>query len=62
MGGESSSTFQLNSEDTAFFEGNISLDNNGGFSSAYIVSQKNKSNSKVLFYEFMETESNINLG
>lgn len=33
MGGESSSTFKLNDEGIGVFEGNISLDNNGGFSS-----------------------------
>ncbi|MFT5252246.1 MAG: NADH dehydrogenase [ubiquinone] 1 alpha subcomplex assembly factor 1 [Flavobacteriales bacterium] len=33
MGGESASTFQLNSDGHGVFEGNISLDNNGGFSS-----------------------------
>jgi hypothetical protein len=60
MGGESSSTFQLNSEGHGVFEGNISLDN-GGFSSCAIVSKQIKQ-LKVFFYEFMETESNINLG
>lgn len=41
MGGESSSTFQLNSEGHGVFEGNISLDNNGGFSSVrYRFSKK----------------------
>ena len=33
MGGESSSTIKLNEEGHGVFEGNISLDNNGGFSS-----------------------------
>lgn len=33
MGGESASTFQLNSDGYGVFEGNISLNNNGGFSS-----------------------------
>jgi hypothetical protein len=43
MGGESSSTFQLNSEGHGVFEGNISLDNNGGFSSVrYRFPQTNK--------------------
>jgi NADH dehydrogenase [ubiquinone] 1 alpha subcomplex assembly factor 1 len=33
MGGESAGTFKLNAEGFGVFEGNISLDNNGGFSS-----------------------------
>ncbi|MEZ7498099.1 CIA30 family protein [Flavobacterium sp. Arc3] len=33
MGGESASTFKLNADGFGVFEGNISLDNNGGFSS-----------------------------
>lgn len=33
MGGESSSTFKLNADGFGVFEGSISLDNNGGFSS-----------------------------
>ena len=33
MGGRSSSTFKLNEEGLGTFEGNISLENNGGFSS-----------------------------
>jgi len=33
MGGESSGTFKLNADGFGVFEGNISLDNNGGFSS-----------------------------
>ncbi len=33
MGGESSGTFRLNAEGLGVFEGSISLDNNGGFSS-----------------------------
>lgn len=33
MGGESSGTFALNSDGYGVFEGSISLDNNGGFSS-----------------------------
>ena len=35
MGGESSGTFKVNSEGHGVFEGNISLDNNGGFSSVH---------------------------
>jgi hypothetical protein len=41
MGGESSSTFQLNSEGHGVFEGNISLDN-GGFSSVRYRFPQNK--------------------
>jgi len=33
MGGESSGTFKLNADGLGVFEGNISLENNGGFSS-----------------------------
>ena len=33
MGGESSSTFNLNEDGCGIFEGNISIENNGGFSS-----------------------------
>ena len=33
MGGKSSGTFNLNADGFGVFEGNISLDNNGGFSS-----------------------------
>lgn len=33
MGGESASSFRLNSDGNGVFEGTISLDNNGGFSS-----------------------------
>lgn len=33
MGGESSGTFKLNADGFGIFEGHISLDNNGGFSS-----------------------------
>lgn len=33
MGGESLSTFKLNDDGYGIFEGNISIDNNGGFSS-----------------------------
>lgn len=33
MGGRSSSTFALNADGFGFFQGSISLDNNGGFSS-----------------------------
>jgi len=33
MGGESAGSFKLNAEGFGVFEGNISLDNNGGFSS-----------------------------
>lgn len=33
MGGKSSGTFKLNADGFGVFEGNISLDNNGGFSS-----------------------------
>ncbi|MEO6901847.1 MAG: CIA30 family protein [Bacteroidia bacterium] len=33
MGGESSGSFKLNDDGFGVFEGNISLDNNGGFSS-----------------------------
>jgi NADH dehydrogenase [ubiquinone] 1 alpha subcomplex assembly factor 1 len=33
MGGESSGTFELNSEGLGVFSGNVSLENNGGFSS-----------------------------
>ena len=33
MGGESLSTFKLNEDGCGIFEGNISIQNNGGFSS-----------------------------
>jgi hypothetical protein len=42
MGGESSSTFQIASEGHGVFEGNISLDNNGGFSSVRYRFPQNK--------------------
>jgi hypothetical protein len=58
MGGESSSTFQLNSEGHGVFEGNISLDNNGGFSSVRYRFPQNKQFKSIL-YEFMETEISI---
>ncbi|MGD8782355.1 MAG: CIA30 family protein [Ignavibacteria bacterium] len=34
MGGVSSSSFKVNSDTTALFSGNVSLENNGGFASA----------------------------
>lgn len=40
MGGESSSTFKLNDDGFGVFEGSISLDNNGGFSSVHYRFQK----------------------
>jgi NADH dehydrogenase [ubiquinone] 1 alpha subcomplex assembly factor 1 len=40
MGGESSSTFKLNDDGFGIFEGSISLDNNGGFSSVRYRFQK----------------------
>jgi hypothetical protein len=40
MGGESSSTFKLNDDGFGVFEGSISLDNNGGFSSVRYRFQK----------------------
>lgn len=40
MGGESSGTFKLNDDGFGVFEGSISLDNNGGFSSVRYRFQK----------------------
>jgi hypothetical protein len=40
MGGESSSTFNLNDDGFGVFEGSISLENNGGFSSVRYRFQK----------------------
>ncbi len=40
MGGKSSGTFKLNSDGFGVFEGSISLDNNGGFSSVRYRSEK----------------------
>jgi len=40
MGGQSSGIFQLNSDGFGVFEGTISLDNNGGFSSVRYRSKK----------------------
>jgi hypothetical protein len=40
MGGESASTFKLNEDGYGVFEGSISLDNNGGFSSVRYRFQK----------------------
>jgi len=40
MGGRSNSSFELNEQGHAVFSGNVSLDNNGGFSSLRHVSQK----------------------
>ncbi len=40
MGGKSSGRFKLNSEGHGVFEGSISLDNNGGFSSVHYKFKK----------------------
>jgi hypothetical protein len=40
MGGESSGTFKLNADDLGVFEGSISLENNGGFSSVHYKFEK----------------------
>ena len=40
MGGKSASTFSLNDEGMAVFQGQISLDNNGGFSSVQYAFKK----------------------
>jgi hypothetical protein len=50
MGGESSGTFKLNDEGFGVFEGNISLENNGGFSSlrSTFGKQPIKENTKVV--------------
>jgi hypothetical protein len=50
MGGRSSGTFKLNAEGFGVFEGDISLDNNGGFSSLRYRFEKKqiKDYSKVL--------------
>lgn len=50
MGGKSSSDLSLNSDGYGCFEGNISLDNNGGFSSVHYKFPKIsvKENTKVL--------------
>jgi hypothetical protein len=40
MGGESSGTFKLNNDGLGVFEGDISLENNGGFSSVRYSFQK----------------------
>ncbi len=42
MGGRSSSTFKLSEDGFGVFEGNISLDNNGGFSSVQFRFDKTK--------------------
>ena len=51
MGGRSSGTFYLNKEGHGVFEGRVSLENNGGFSSLrYNFDARNaKPNSKILF-------------
>ena len=50
MGGESSGSFKLNPDGFGVFEGSISLDNNGGFSSLRYRSKKIliKENTKVI--------------
>lgn len=40
MGGKSTSNFKLNAEGNGVFEGDVSLDNNGGFSSVRYTFQK----------------------
>lgn len=49
MGGESSGTFRLNADGLGVFEGSISLDNNGGFSSVRYGFEKKliKENTKI---------------
>ena len=55
MGGRSSSTFKLDEDGEGVFEGNISLENNGGFSSLRYRLLKLK-------LPCAEMEKNINLG
>ena len=63
MGGRSSSTFKLNEEGLGTFEGNISLENNGGFSSLrYRFLKRTLKEYTHVKITCVGMEKNINLG